>query len=183
MIVALWLSPDADLDALANVDGRVLVAVDDQPYTRDPVDVLLEVPDDDDVAPFVRLARSMDCIPVETHVQLDGPASGVTMVTFVRRADGLTHDQFVEHWTQRHTPLARKHHIGLVRYVQHVVTDGGAIDGIAELTFATRADYETKFYDDDAGKAIIREDVRKFIGPPGPETSLMRPLSARRGRG
>ncbi|HEX5095482.1 MAG TPA: EthD domain-containing protein, partial [Acidimicrobiia bacterium] len=164
MIVALWLAPGADVDALANVGGRVCIAVDDQPYTRDPVDVLLEVPDDYDVAPLIRLARSMDCIPVETHVQLDGPTSpSVTMVAFVRRAEGLTHEEFVEHWTQRHAPLALKHHIGLVRYVQHVVTDGGAVDGIAELTFASRKDYDTKFYDDETGKAIIREDVKKFI--------------------
>jgi uncharacterized protein (TIGR02118 family) len=154
--------------------------VDDQPYTRDPVDVLIDVSDDFDVAPLIPIARSLDCLSVETHVQLDGPTtSGVTMVAFVRRAEGLTHGEFVEHWTQRHTPLALKHHIGLVRYVQHVITDGGEVDGIAELTFASRADYETKFYDDETGKAIIREDVKRFTGPPGPETSLMQAFSVR----
>ena len=176
MIVALWLTPGAKLPALGP-DARVNVAVDDQPYTRDPVDVLLEVPDDHDVAPLVPRARSIECLRVETHVQLDGPMwPGVTMVSFVRRADGLTHDQFVRHWTQRHAPLALKHHIGLVRYVQHVVTDGGEIDGVAELTFASREDYDTRFYDDDTGKGIIREDVKKFIGKPQPGASLMQQI-------
>ena len=71
------------------------------------------------------------------------------MVSFMRRAEGLSHGQFVRHWTEKHTPLARAHHVGSWNYTQNVVrrayTPGGdAIDGIAELHFRTRADFEER---------------------------------------
>jgi uncharacterized protein (TIGR02118 family) len=108
-------------------------------------------------------------------------APGVKYVSFVRRAPALTHGQFVRHWTEVHAPLAREHHVGLADYTQNVVrssyTPGGAgIDGVAELRFRTRADFEDRFYDSEAGKAAIRADVRKFIGASGISPTLMREL-------
>lgn len=124
--------------------------------------------------------------PVREDPVRDGPARGVsiaptalTMVSFVSRRADLDHDQFVTHWTRRHTPLALRHHTGLSGYRQHVVdealTPGGAsIDGIAELAFAELADYEQRYYDSDAGKQVIRDDVARFIEPvPVRLTTLM----------
>jgi uncharacterized protein (TIGR02118 family) len=107
------------------------------------------------------------------------PAPGVKMVSFMRRAEGMTHEQFVRHWTERHTPLAQRHHVGLWNYTQNVVrralTPGGAaIDGIAELHFRTRADFEDRFFDSDDGRDVILADVKRFMLPPSRETALMR---------
>ena len=53
---------------------------------------------------------------------------------------------------------------------------GAAIDGVAELHFRTRADFENKFFDSDEGRAVILADVKRFMMPPSPETALMREL-------
>jgi uncharacterized protein (TIGR02118 family) len=113
-------------------------------------------------------------------------APGVKMVSFVKRADHLTHEQFVRHWTETHAPLAAQHHLGLWNYTQNVVrrtyTPGGAgIDGIAELQFRTLESYENEFYDSDAGRAAIRADVKRFINRSGEGTALMRELPLKSG--
>ena len=102
----------------------------------------------------------------------------------MRRAEGLSHEQFVRHWTEVHAPIALEHHIGLAGYTQNVVratyTPGGAgIDGVAELRFRSRTDFEDRFYDSDEGKAVIRADVKKFIGRSGISPTLMRELPLR----
>jgi len=111
-------------------------------------------------------------------------APGVKYVSFVRRAPELEHGHFVRHWNEVHAPLARAHHAGLADYTQNVVracyTPGGAgIDGVAELRFRTRADFEDRFYDSDAGKDVIRADVARFIGKSGISPTLMRELPLR----
>lgn len=113
------------------------------------------------------------------------PAPGVKMVSFMRRAEALSHEQFVRHWTENHTPLAQRHHTGLWNYTQNVVrralTPGGdAIDGVAELHFRTRDDFDHKFFDSDAGRAVILEDVKRFMMPPSPETALMQETTIKR---
>jgi uncharacterized protein (TIGR02118 family) len=110
-----------------------------------------------------------------------GPA--VTMVALTRRRPDLTRAEFAAHWTDRHAPLALRHHVGLADYRQHVVVDAltpGAevVDGIALLGFASHADFATRFYDSEAGKRAIRDDVRHFLGPPGGETTLVGPPGA-----
>jgi uncharacterized protein (TIGR02118 family) len=111
-------------------------------------------------------------------------APGVKMVSFMQRADALTHEQFSQHWTEKHTPLALRHHVGLWNYTQSVVrrslTPGGnPIDGIAELHFRTRDDFVYRFFDSDDGRAAILADVGKFMSRPRPETALMRELPLR----
>lgn len=119
------------------------------------------------------------------RVTPDGePAPGVKMVSFMRRAEDLSHEQFVRHWTENHAPLAQRHHVGLWNYTQDVVrralTPGGAaIDGVAELHFRTRDDFENRFFDSDEGRAVILADVKRFMMPPSRETALMRELPLR----
>jgi hypothetical protein len=43
------------------------------------------------------------------------------------------------------------------------------------LGFATRTDFETRFFDSDEGRAEIMEDVARFMDRPGPETTLVGP--------
>src|SRR2546426_929134 len=84
--------------------------------------------------------------------------------------------QFARHWTERHTPLAVRHHVGLWNYTQNVVRraytpGGGSVDGIAELHFRTRGEFATRFFDSDQGRAVILEDVKRFMARPRPETA------------
>jgi uncharacterized protein (TIGR02118 family) len=121
---------------------------------------------------------------VEEHVPKPGADDlPVAMVSLMRQRPGTSRDAFVEHWTQRHAPLALRRHVGLADYHQFVVVDActpdGApvVDGIALLGFATRTDFETRFFDSDEGRAEIMEDVARFMDRPGPETTLVGPAS------
>ena len=78
-------------------------------------------------------------------------------------------EQFEQHWTQVHRPLAQKHHLGMALYVQNVVrrtlgTNGQGIDGIAELGFPSVEAFTTEMYDSEEGRAAISADVAKFVG-------------------
>lgn len=141
------------------------------------------------------VARRVEVWRVDPHRQIawerDWPdgreAPGIKMVSFMRRAEGLTHEQFVRHWTERHTPLAKQHHPGLWNYTQNLVrrafTPGGnAIDGIAELHFRSHDDFEERFFDSDEGRALILEDCKRFMAKPGNEAALMRELPLRTDR-
>ncbi len=105
---------------------------------------------------------------VDERVQWDDGGATITRISFVRRAPGLTHEEFADHWTQVHARLARRHHPGICRYVQNVVvhplTPGApAVDGIAELGFRSLDDLRDRMYDSPADQATIAADVRSFI--------------------
>jgi uncharacterized protein (TIGR02118 family) len=119
---------------------------------------------------------------VEEHVPKvgDPAACAVAMVSLMRRRPGSTPAEFAEHWTTRHAPLALRRHVGLADYHQYVVTGAltaGApeVDGVAVLGFLTRADFDTRFFDSDEGRAEIMADVARFMDRPGPETTLVGP--------
>jgi uncharacterized protein (TIGR02118 family) len=203
-ILDLW-APEA-LAAATVVSCTVNLAETDQgQYTREPdaaglvpnCDVLIALGltrahDIDDVPARDALhavARRVDIWRVDPHNVIVAEPSGsdgesapaVKMVSFMRRAESLSHEQFVRHWTENHTPLATRHHIGLWNYTQNVVrrslTPGGdAIDGVAELQFRTRADFENKFFDSDEGRKAILADVKRFMMPPSNESALMREI-------
>jgi uncharacterized protein (TIGR02118 family) len=107
---------------------------------------------------------------VDERFQWDKGGDTVTRISFVRRATHLTHEEFADHWTNVHAPLARKHH-PVVRYVQNVVVekltpDAPDVDGIAELAFRTVHDVHHRSYDSPAGAAIIRRDIQRFLDVP-----------------
>jgi len=94
---------------------------------------------------------------------------GVKLVCPVRRRPGLDHETFVEHWLERHVPLALAHHPGLSTYVTNVVEghpDGSPADwdGIAELQFPSEEAMRAGFFDSPGGEAAIRADMERFIG-------------------
>ncbi|ELZ02493.1 EthD domain-containing protein [Natrialba asiatica] len=93
-------------------------------------------------------------------------------VALLVRQEGLSHEEFVDHWQTTHTPIAREIE-GVVRYQQVLPTDPdhAEFDGLAELYFE---DLETLYdalgsegsrdYDPDQGKAKeAREDVNNFL--------------------
>jgi uncharacterized protein (TIGR02118 family) len=167
--------PDAD-GLTGNVDGFVKLGLE-QAHDLD------DLPGRDDL---YRLARRVDVWRVRSErpkkyerTWPDGTeAPGVKLVSFMRRAEEMNHEQFVRHWTENHTPLALAHHVGLWNYTQNVVrrayTPGGRdIDGIAELHFATRDDFETRFFDSDEGRQVIMDDVARFMSRPGSGSGLV----------
>ncbi len=91
---------------------------------------------------------------------------GMKMIAALRRAPGLTHEQFVDHWLNTHVPLALEHVLGMWRYVTNVVAAPlwpGApdIDGIVEVHYL-----EKRRFDSPEGEAIMNADVAQFLSPP-----------------
>ena len=213
LLIALWRAAESNVESLLDTWVPTALAdpgvqsctisfadPDQGPFAGPPCDVLIDLgldraQDLDDLPSrheLYAVARDVNVFRVDPNQVKtwdrswpDGEyAPGVKYVSFVRRAEGISHGQFVRHWTEVHAPLALVHHAGLADYTQNVVrvtyTPGGAgIDGVAELRFRTRADFEDRFYDSDAGKAVIRADVPKFIGRSGISPTLMRELPLR----
>jgi len=117
------------------------------------------------------LPADSEAYRVEERPQWDHGGERVARVAFVRRAPGLSREEFADHWTNVHSPLARKHHPVLIRYVQNIVVesltpDAPEVDGIAELGFRSVHDVHERMYDSPAGAEIIRRDVRRFLDVP-----------------
>jgi hypothetical protein len=102
---------------------------------------------------------------VTSTVQLDGPEGEIVLWVFFNTRRSRPTDECLAHWRDVHAPLARQHH-GMSRYVQHVVLapEEDGIEAIAELHFATAADYTERFYLHDDSRRVIDEDVRTFAG-------------------
>jgi uncharacterized protein (TIGR02118 family) len=104
---------------------------------------------------------------VSSTVQKDGDVGAVRMYVFFNGRRSLARDEMLRHWRDVHAPLACTHHVGMSRYVQHVVLasdDDKSIDAIAELHFASLDDLADRFYDSGEGRRIIGEDVARFAG-------------------
>ena len=107
----------------------------------------------------------------------DGTATGDTTglykhSAFLVRKDGMTHEEFLDHWTNEHVPIAREIP-GVVRYARVVPTEPEAaeFDGVAELYFEDLGALEASLgvsgsrdYDpDDPKAAAARENVDNFL--------------------
>lgn len=99
----------------------------------------------------------------------DGEATpGIEQLAFVPRIPSVTHEQFAEHWSERHTPLVHVHHPRMARYVQNVIVEPltpetRQLDGVAQLYFRTSYDLHERYFDSEEGQRIIFEDVAKFL--------------------
>jgi uncharacterized protein (TIGR02118 family) len=95
----------------------------------------------------------------------------IKVVFLVKRAEGISHEDFVRHQLENHAPLALRHHPLLRKYVSSPVVPGtdnpGDFDAVAELYFDSLEDYEQGLCDSPEGARIIGEDVRRFCGPGG----------------
>ena len=106
---------------------------------------------------------------VRSIVQQDLPPSPVRMWVFFEHRRSVSFEEFSAHWRDVHAPLARTHHVGMRRYVQHHVMrelrgDDTPVHGIAELHFDSLDDLASRFYASDDSVRIIGEDVAKFSG-------------------
>ena len=94
---------------------------------------------------------------------------GVKSFFLALRHPAMTHDEMAKYWGEQHAPLAVRIHIGMWRYTRNVVSraltpDAPDWDGMANLQFRTSEDLRERFYDSDAGRRAIAEDVAKFSG-------------------
>lgn len=86
------------------------------------------------------------------------------MILLTRRPD-MTHEEFVRWWLDEHVPLAS----GLPnvrKVILNVVDDGydeAGIDGVSELWFDTRADFDGA-YASDVGKATAADSLAHVSG-------------------
>ncbi|MFP9190535.1 EthD family reductase [Natronosalvus vescus] len=105
--------------------------------------------------------------------ETDGDTTGLYKHSaFLVRQEGMSHEEFVEYWQEKHTPIAREIE-GVVRYATVLPADpeNAEFDGIAELYFEDlEALYDalgsegSRDYDPDRGKAKeAREDVDNFL--------------------
>jgi uncharacterized protein (TIGR02118 family) len=97
----------------------------------------------------------------------------IKIAILFRRASGLTHQQCVEHWLTVHGPLVRESDCGrryVRRYVNAEITcslpPGAAeYDGIAEMWFDNREDFEA-FFADPEYAAVLGPDAACFADMP-----------------
>jgi uncharacterized protein (TIGR02118 family) len=102
----------------------------------------------------------------------DGDASpGIKMVYPVVRKDGISREQFAEHWLHTHVPIVLKYMNGISRYVTNVVVRpiGRApeIDGIVELSYFDPDVLNGPRYNAPEADAIMADDVAQFLMPFG----------------
>jgi uncharacterized protein (TIGR02118 family) len=81
------------------------------------------------------------------------------MILLTRRAD-MSHEEFVRWWLDEHVPLASA--LPLVRKVVLNVVDEGhdeaGIDGVSELWFDSRADFDAA-YASEVGRATAADSI------------------------
>jgi uncharacterized protein (TIGR02118 family) len=157
-VIAAMLGPPTDSADLLYVPIEEGVSGRDQPVTAIAVYRSEDTP----------LPLGAEAYRVDERVQWERDDPAITRISFVRRARGLSREEFAHHWTQVHAPLARTHHPGICRYVQNVVVhtvspDAPEVDGIAELGFATLDNFRERMYDSPEGQEIIAADVCEFI--------------------
>jgi uncharacterized protein (TIGR02118 family) len=105
--------------------------------------------------------------------EVDGDTDGLYKHSaFLVRQDGMTHEEFIDHWQNNHTPIAREID-GVVKYNQVIPSDpeNAEFDGVAELYFEdlnklyrALGSEGSRDYDAPGGKAKeAREDVDNFL--------------------
>jgi uncharacterized protein (TIGR02118 family) len=86
------------------------------------------------------------------------------MILLTRRED-MTHQRFVRWWLDEHVPLAESLP-NVRRVVLNVVDEGydeGAIDGVSELWFDSREDFDAA-YASEVGKATAADSMAHVSG-------------------
>lgn len=98
---------------------------------------------------------------------MTSPASFKAVILLARR-DDMTHDEFRSWWLEQHAPLAAQLP-GVRRIVFNLVDDGSDVDGVSELWFDSRADFDAA-YATELGQRVaadsmahVRSRTRLFV--------------------
>lgn len=91
------------------------------------------------------------------------------MIFLCRRKQGLSSAEYGRRILTNHVPLALEHHPTLQHYRVNLVEKPRGeplvpIDSIAELSFATLADFRDRLYASEAGRRVITADTETFLG-------------------
>jgi len=101
------------------------------------------------------------------------PQGGLTIkrASLLARKPGISHEEFVKHWTEVHAPMARACP-GISRYTLTIVKSSSTrkdvapfeiqVDGIAELWFKNQAAFD--LYQNSPATKRLRDDGATFIG-------------------
>lgn len=131
-----------------------------------------------DVAGFIAGADAYECTEhVRKGADRPGPfedaapaaSPGAKLILCLRRKPGMSHEQFVAHWLETHSPLVLEHGARVAKYVQNVVDrrlspDAVDYDGFAELHFATEDDFLAQMAAHSDGPNPVQEDTANFVG-------------------
>ena len=90
-------------------------------------------------------------------------------IILLRRREDMTHDEFAQWWLEEHAPLAATLP-GVRRLCFNLADDGGAFDGVSELWFDSREDFDAA-YATEIGKEVAADSMahlsareRLFVG-------------------
>ena len=137
------------------------------------------------LGPVARAAKAFSFRSTHRQVKAydrDWPAGaaspGLVQVSFMREPESMDASGAAAYWVEHHAPLAVRVHVGLWRYAQNVLDEAITVGapgwyGVAELHFASWADFETKFYDSDDGRDAIFADVARFLDVRRSTSALM----------
>lgn len=86
---------------------------------------------------------------------------------WVRRKEGMSAEDFRDHWLNRHAPIARDGYEHLTGYVVNLVTrvpegQEAPYDGVAELTWPDREGFSADMRSEAAKRAT--DDLSSFAG-------------------
>lgn len=78
-------------------------------------------------------------------------------IILLKRRDDMTHDEFAKWWLVEHSSLAAQ--LPRVRkIVFNLAQDGGAFDGVSELWFDSKDDFEAA-YETEIGKSVAADSM------------------------
>jgi hypothetical protein len=114
-------------------------------------------------------ARVEECVEKDDLPRLPGRVPGTKFLSLMRFHADLPEGAARRMWAH-HAPLALAVHAGMARYVRDwvVALSPGALPvprfhGIAELHFPSSEAMMTRWFDSEAGRAAIRQDVGHFL--------------------
>lgn len=94
-----------------------------------------------------------------------GPGrGGVLRVLLIKRADGISRQQFAQHWREIHAPLAIRHNPSFDHYVTNIVLDERSEwDGILEEWFPDESVFDNHEQGLAEHKRVVGEDIPLFV--------------------
>lgn len=83
-------------------------------------------------------------------------------IILLTRSTDMSRAEFEHWWLEQHAPMARQLP-GVERIVFNLVSEGDGPDGVTELWFASRADFDAA-YASDIGKAVAADSLAHVSG-------------------